>query len=147
MLSLPHHATPTKNTKSLCPERDELVFHSFVLQYFHLSKCKCMHTLIYSSAPIEEGFPGASMVNNPSAMQEMWIRSVGQEDTPEKEMATQSSILAWEMAWTEDPGKLQSMVLLESDITERLNHHHTEGNGYYFSGTFLRMLPGNDSEG
>ena len=80
-------------------------------------------------------------------MQEMWIRSLGQEDTPEKEVATHSSILAWEMPWTEDPGRLQSMALLESDITERLNHHRREGNGYYFSGPFLRMLPGNDSEG
>ena len=75
------------------------------------------------------------------------MKPPGEEDPPEKEMTADSSILAWEMPWTEDPSRLQSMGLLESDITEQLNHHHTEGIGYYFSGTFLRMLPGNDSEG
>ena len=42
-------------------------------------------------------------------MQEMQIRSLGQEDPPEKEIATHSSILAWEILWTEDPDGLQSM--------------------------------------
>ena len=41
-------------------------------------------------------------------MQEMWVRSLGQEDPPEKEMATHSSILAWEIPRTEEPGGLQS---------------------------------------
>ena len=39
-------------------------------------------------------------------------------------MATHSSILAWKIPWTEEPGGLQSMRLQESDTTERLNHHH-----------------------
>ena len=42
-------------------------------------------------------------------MQETWVRSLGQEDPLEKEMATHSSILAWKIPWTEDPGRLQSM--------------------------------------
>ena len=42
-------------------------------------------------------------------MQEMQVRSLGGEDALEKEMATYSSILAWEMPWTEEPGGLQSM--------------------------------------
>ena len=42
-------------------------------------------------------------------MQETWLRSLGQEDTLEKEMATHSSILAWEILWTEESGGLQSM--------------------------------------
>ena len=42
-------------------------------------------------------------------MQETWVQSLGQEDTLEKEMATHSSILAWEISWTEEPGELQSM--------------------------------------
>ena len=42
-------------------------------------------------------------------MQETWIQFMGQEDTLEKEMATHSSILAWEILWTEEPGGLQSM--------------------------------------
>ena len=39
----------------------------------------------------------------------MWVQSLGQEDLLEKEMATHSSILAWEIPWTEEPGGLQSM--------------------------------------
>ena len=42
-------------------------------------------------------------------MQETWVQSLGQEDPLEKEMATHSSILAWTIPWTEEPGKLQSM--------------------------------------
>ena len=41
--------------------------------------------------------------------QETWVRFLGQEDTPEEEMATHSSILAWRISWTEKPGRLQSM--------------------------------------
>ena len=41
-------------------------------------------------------------------MQEMWVHSLGQEDPLEKEMATHSRILAWEIPWTEEPGGLQS---------------------------------------
>ena len=42
------------------------------------------------------------------AMQETWVRSLGQEDPVEKEMATHSSILAWRIPWAEEPGALQS---------------------------------------
>ena len=45
------------------------------------------------------------------AMQEMWARFLGQKDPLEKEMATHSSILAWKIPWTEEPGGLQSMQL------------------------------------
>ena len=51
----------------------------------------------------------AQMVKSPPAMQETWVRSLGREDTLEKEMATHSSILAWEIPWTEEPGRLQSI--------------------------------------
>ena len=44
-------------------------------------------------------------------MQKTWVRSLGPEDPPEKEMATLSSILAWRIPWTEDPGGLLSMGL------------------------------------
>ena len=40
----------------------------------------------------------------------MWVRSLGWEDPPEKEMATHSSTLAWEIHWTEEPGEIQSTV-------------------------------------
>ena len=42
-------------------------------------------------------------------MRETWVQSLSQKDTLEKEMATHSSILAWEIPWTEEPGGLQSM--------------------------------------
>ena len=49
-------------------------------------------------------------VKNPPAMQETQVQSLGQEDPLEKEIATYSSILAWKIPWTEEPGGLQSMA-------------------------------------
>ena len=51
------------------------------------------------------------MVKNLSEMQEMWVQSLGEEDPLEKEVATHSSILVWEIPWTEKPGRLQCMGL------------------------------------
>ena len=51
------------------------------------------------------------MVKNPPAVQEIQVWSLGQEDALEEEMATHSSTLTWEMPWTEEPGRLQSMGL------------------------------------
>ena len=48
------------------------------------------------------------MVKNLPAMKETWVRSLGWEDPLEKRMATYSSILAWRISWTEEPGGLQS---------------------------------------
>ena len=52
----------------------------------------------------------AQSVKNLSAMQKTWVRSLGQDDPLEKEMAAYSSILAWRLPWTEEPGGLQSMA-------------------------------------
>ena len=49
------------------------------------------------------------MVKRLPAMRETWVQSLGWEDPLEKEMATHSSILAWKIPWTEEPGRLQSM--------------------------------------
>ena len=62
------------------------------------------------------------MVKHLPAMWETQVRSLGQEDPLEKEMATYSSTLAWKIPWTEEPGGLQSMGLLESGTTERLHY-------------------------
>ena len=51
------------------------------------------------------------MVKNPQVMQKSLVRSLGQEDPPEEEMATLPSVLAWKILWTEEPGGLQSMGL------------------------------------
>ena len=50
-------------------------------------------------------------VKNPPAVQETWVRSLGQKDILEKEMATRSSTLGWKIPWTEEPGRLQSKGL------------------------------------
>ena len=56
------------------------------------------------------GYPGGLGVKNQPAVQETQVQSLGIKDPLEKEIATHSSILAWEMPWTEEPGGLQSMV-------------------------------------
>ena len=53
----------------------------------------------------------AQSVKNLPAVQETGVRSLGWEDPLEKKMATHSSILAWKVSWTEEPGGLQSMGL------------------------------------
>ena len=62
----------------------------------------------------------AQMVKNLPVMQETWVRSLGWEDPLEKGMATQSSILAWRISWTEEP--LRPWGHKESDKTEQLTH-------------------------
>ena len=55
------------------------------------------------------------MVKNLPAMQETWVQSLGWEDPQEKGMATHPSVLAWKLSWTEEPGGLQSMGLLQPE--------------------------------
>jgi len=65
----------------------------------------------------------AQLVKNLPAVQETWVQFLGWEDPLEKEMAIHSSILAWRIPWTEEPGGLQSEGSQESDTTERLNYN------------------------
>ena len=51
----------------------------------------------------------AQIVKNLPAMQEIWVGSLGGEDPLEKEMAAHSSVLAWGIPWTEEPGRILSM--------------------------------------
>ena len=60
----------------------------------------------------------AQTVKHLPAWQETWVRSLGQEDALEKEMATHSSTLAWKTLWTEEPDRLHSRGRKESDTTE-----------------------------
>ena len=62
------------------------------------------------------------MVKNPPAMQDTWVRSLGQKDPLEKEMTTHSSILAWSIPCTEEPGALHSM---RSQSRTRLSDYHS----------------------
>ena len=62
------------------------------------------HTLL-----LAQGFPGGLAIKNPPAMQETQetrVRSLGWEDSLEEGMATHSSVLAWEIPWTEEPGRV-----------------------------------------
>ena len=73
-----------------------------------------MH-LIYEHRYLHTGLPWwLSGVKITTAVQETQVQSLDQEDSLEKEMATHSSILAWEIPWTEEPGGLQSMGLQKS---------------------------------
>ena len=64
----------------------------------------------------------AQLIKNPPAVQETWVWTLGQEDPLEKEMETHSSILAWEISLTEEPGGLQPTIhSQESDKTKQLN--------------------------
>ena len=65
------------------------------------------------------------MVKNLPAVRETRVQFLGWEDHLEKGTPTHSSILAWRILWTEEPGGLQSMRLQESDMTERLSTHHS----------------------
>ena len=57
------------------------------------------------------------MVKNPPAIQETWVSSLGQEEPLEKEMAIYSSILVWEIPWTEEPEGLKQKGSHELDMT------------------------------
>ena len=59
------------------------------------------------------------LVKNLSAMQEMWIQSLGQEESLKKEMAIHSSILAWEVPWGEEPGGLQGCKIIRHDLVTK----------------------------
>ena len=64
----------------------------------------------------------AQLLKNLSAVQETQVRFLGQEDPLEKEMATHSNILAWEISWTEGLDRLHSWGCKQSDMTE---HTHS----------------------
>ena len=86
-------------------------------------------------------------MKNPPAMQEMWVLSLDREDILEQEMATHSSTLAWEIAWTEEPGRLQSMGLqrVRHDLSSKQQHYIKLRmlsciNGQYFIRQYNQMF-------
>ena len=89
-----HHSTatiPTETFPSLPPT--------------HENKITSTNSLVFPC----KAFLVAQTVKNQPAMQKTWVPSLGREDPLEKGMATHSSILAWTIPWTEEPGRLQSM--------------------------------------
>ena len=89
--------------------------------------CKCAY--VYAVSLV------AQMVKNLLAMQETWLWSLCQEDPLEKETATQFSILAWQIPWTGEPGRLQSMGL------QRIGHDWELCTYVYTCGLCLFMDP------
>ena len=87
--------THSKSTKWPLGQKEGTVLH--ICWFCHLD-----------SVP---GIAGGSVVKNPPVKQQIWVQSLRQEDPLEKEMATHSSILAWEIPRSEEPGGLQSTGL------------------------------------
>ena len=71
---------------------------------------------------VSMGFPGGSVAQNPPAIQETRVQSLGHEDPPEEDMETHSSIFAWESPRTEEPGRLQSTGTQRARHDLRLNN-------------------------
>ena len=84
--------------------------------------CPFAH-LALSLISMFKDFPSGSVVKNLPARQETQVRFLGQEDPPEEGMATHSSILAWRIPWTEEPGRLQSQRLQRADTTNSARMH------------------------
>ena len=106
---------------------------------------------------LSEVFLGGAVVKNLLAIQKMWVRSLNKEDTLEEEMAAHSSVLAWKIPWTEEPGRLQSMGSqrvrqdwatkhsTETRVTlEKCLGHHIQGSTFCQSlrmSVFLYVVP------
>ena len=96
--------------------------HAYVLNIFYLEKEMPTHsTILFWRIPWTEGpfmdFLGGSVVKNLPASKERWVWSFCQEDPLEKEMATHSSILAWEIPWREDWQAVVHGATEDSDTT------------------------------
>ena len=90
-----------------------------IVHYIHNSWPEDVPTMtgLHKDYMLHLSFPGNSVVKNLPIMKETQVQSLGREDPLEKEMATHSSILAWKIPWTEEPGGLQPMGYKESDMT------------------------------
>ena len=73
----------------------------------------------------------AQTVKRLSAMQEIWVRSLGREDPLEKEMAAHFNSLAWKIPWMEEPDMYSPWGRIESDTTERLHFQFIEDLKFY----------------
>ena len=87
--------------------RDILYLHKFLYTHFKTLQYSIWYT----------GFPGISVVKSHMPMQETQVQSLGTEGPLEKEMITHSSILPWEILWTEEPGGLQTVGSQELDMS------------------------------
>ena len=134
---LPCNSNVLKKAEEKLSSEIEVLLHVFNKRRWWKSKCKSsvFHFFILLEkgrqivikiliVVIPEGFPGGARAHLP--MQETWVPSLGGEDPLEKGMSTHSSILAWEIPWTEEPGGLQSMGLQSQSLLKWLSTHTPE---------------------
>ena len=103
----------------------------FTLKNNSMNYLQCpKEEIIVSGNGSENGGP-PWWLKNLSAMQQTWVQSLGVEESPEKGTATHSSILAWRIPWTNEPGRLQSMGLqrVRHDQITNTHTHSDNGNG------------------
>ena len=81
-----------------------IYFHHLIPQFTGMFKI--LHYVYNIYYVYDRAFLVAQSVKNMPAMQETWVQFLGQEDPLEKKMATHSSVLAWRIRWTEEPGRL-----------------------------------------
>ena len=88
----------------------------FLINYFSFSLFSFfLYFFLLTRYCIHQGFPSSSVIKNLSAvkylpaMQDIWVRTLAGEDPLEEGITAHSSVLAWEMAWTEEPSGVQSM--------------------------------------
>ena len=101
----------------------EVICHQTINNVKSVRSSQNIKHIVKTFLKIFLAFPGGSVVKNPPAVQETWVQSLGQEDPLEKEMATHSSFVAWEIPQTEEPGGLQSMGLQTTNKQLKLITH------------------------
>ena len=103
----------TKSVFLVLPDSKPCLLFALPLQSRSVSSCgprRNTYLDIRMKMKSKKGFPGGASGKEPVCQKErMWVHSLCGEDPLEKEIATPSSILAWEIPWTEEPGGLRSM--------------------------------------
>ena len=124
---------------------------SFQENFFILSPSADSRPWITSKVILTLGFHGGSLVKNLPARQVTRVQSLGWEDPLEKEMATHSSIRAWRIPWTEDPGRLQFMrsQRIGHDLVTKQQQYYLQVSKCYLQGSYqnFRVLSGNSNAG
>ena len=134
--------------KNACFSVLHLVFPKLIFYHNHNKNHHQQKSSILVIIFTHKGFFGGSAVKNLPAMQEpqeMWVQSLDWKDPLEKEMATHSSILAWRIPWTEEPGEFQSMGLQRvrhnwSDLAHAHSNHINQSNPF-LGLSFIRAGP------
>ena len=124
---------------------------SFQENFFILSPSADSRPWITSKVILTLGFHGGSLVKNLPSRQVTHVQSLGWEDPLEKEMATHSSICAWRIPWTEEPGGLQFMGLqrIRHNLVTKQQQYYLQVSKCYLQGSYqnLRVLSGDSNAG